>query len=119
MSKIFNEQSSCSQIVRQNINLQKYFFGLANLLNSLLNEKYKGSPIRFLNLEFNTPQTFTSDEGLEPPGWGIIYDGVLRHVDVLNLTNFQNLLSADNPCYFGKKLVIILMVLQKSMGILI
>ncbi|WP_153394810.1 hypothetical protein [Chryseobacterium vaccae] len=38
--------------------LSGQFFGLGTLLNRLLNEKYNGKKIPFINLEFNTEKTY-------------------------------------------------------------
>jgi len=42
----------------QIISLSEDFFGLSNLLNRLLNEKYAGRRIKFINIYFCTPRTY-------------------------------------------------------------
>lgn len=38
--------------------LNEDFFGLGTLLNRLLNEKYEGKKIKFINLDFCTNRTY-------------------------------------------------------------
>ena len=66
------------------------FLGLGTLLNRLLNEKYTGKKIQFINLDFSTPENynrFPSSPKEEPHYYG----GHLRYYGVFDLEEFSNL----------------------------
>ena len=70
--------------------LGEEFFGLGTLLNRLLNEKYTGKRIQFINLDFSTPEKynrFPSSPKEEPHYSG----GHLRYYGVFDLEEFSNL----------------------------
>jgi hypothetical protein len=74
------------------------FFGVALLLNRLLNEKYEGKKIKFINLDFSTQKTYELYSVL-PKDEPYYHGGHLRYYGLFDLIQY-NLLSFDERRYF-------------------
>ena len=61
------------------ISINEDFFGLATLLNRLLNEKYNGKKIKFINLDFATDKTYDLHTNL-PKEHPYYFGGHLRYL---------------------------------------
>jgi len=71
-------------------NLTNDFFGLSFLLNRLLNEKYDGKKIKFINIDFLTENTFKLYPIL-PRETPYYYNGHLRYYGLFDLNLFESL----------------------------
>lgn len=91
------------------LQLNEDFFGIGTLLNRLLNEKYNGKKIKFVNLDFATEETYKRHPIL-PRGESYCYGGHLRYHGVFDRKEFERLTKAeqtkylwDNACSYLKK----------------
>jgi hypothetical protein len=66
------------------------FFGLGTLLNRLLNEKYDGKKIKFINLDFSTDKTYEFYPAL-PKRKSYFYGEYLRYYGVFDKEEFTSL----------------------------
>jgi hypothetical protein len=78
--------------------LNKKFFGLGILLNRLLNEKYDGKKIKFINLDFSTNKTYKLFLNL-PKGDAYYYGGHLRYYGVFDKEQFDRLSREEQNNY--------------------
>lgn len=78
----------------QLISLSDIFFGLATLLNRLLNEKYEAKKIKFINIDFSTNKTYELYPAL-PKGEPYFYNGHLRYFGVFDKNKFSNLSKSE------------------------
>lgn len=70
------------------------FFGLATLLNRLLNEKYNGKKLKFINFEFNTEKTYelstvTPKNTPYYSGGNLLYYGLFNKDEFLKLSRSE------------------------------
>lgn len=72
----------------QLMSINEDFFGVSTLLNRLLNEKYDGKKIKFINLDFSTNMTYELHPAL-PKDTSYHYGGHLRYYGVLDLAKFN------------------------------
>lgn len=70
------------------ISLNEDFFGLGTLLNRLLNEKYDGKKIKFINIDFSTNKTYELFPIL-PKNEPYYYGGHLRYYGLFDLNQFN------------------------------
>lgn len=70
------------------ISVNEDFFGLAILLNRLLNNVYDGKKIKFINLNFFTNRTYELYSAL-PKDTSYYYGGHLTYYGMLELTQFS------------------------------
>lgn len=66
------------------------FFGLATFLNRLLNEKYDGRKIKFINIDFSTDKTYEQYPVL-PKDKPYYYGGHLRFYGLFDIIQFNEL----------------------------
>ena len=66
------------------------FFGLATLLNRLLNRHYDGPKIKFINIHYDTPLSYELHPHL-PKGEAYYFGGHLQFYGSLDLPYFQRL----------------------------
>lgn len=69
------------------ISLNEDFFGLAVLLNRLLNDRYDGVKIKFINLDFSTDKTYELHPRI-PKNTPYYYGGHLRYYGVFDINEF-------------------------------
>lgn len=74
------------------------FFGLASLLNRLLNQSYEGKKIEFINIHFSTIKTYESHP-LIPKDSPYYYGGHLKYYGVFDRKEFENF-SKEKQCWF-------------------
>lgn len=77
------------------------FFGLATLLNRLLNEKYTGKKIKFINLYFATDKAYESYPHLKDQPY--YYGGHLTYDGVFNVSDFNALSWDEKTVYLWEK----------------
>ena len=70
------------------ISLNEDFFGLGTLLNRLLNEKYDGKKVKFINIDFSTNKTYELFPIL-PKNEPYYYGGHLRYYGLFDLNQFN------------------------------
>lgn len=70
--------------------LSSRFFGLGTLLNNLLNEKYDGKKIKFINFDFNTEKTYELFPVI-PKNAPYYYGGHLQYYGVFDKDWFLSL----------------------------
>jgi hypothetical protein len=78
------------------------FFGLGTLLNRLLNEKYDGKKIKFINLDFFTEKTYELHPMLlkQAPYY---YGGHLRYYGIFDINKFNSLEKIDQVNFIWKE----------------
>ena len=82
--------------------LNEDFFGLGTLLNRLLNDKYDGKKIRFINIYFSTEKSFELNTSLikdEPYYFG----GHLQFFGVFDKEQFSSLSRTERQKYIWFK----------------
>jgi len=72
------------------LELNERFFGFGTLLNRLLNEKYEGKKIEFINIDFATEKTYELYPKL-PKSDAYYYGGHLRYYGLFNTDEFSKL----------------------------
>jgi hypothetical protein len=82
--------------------LNEDFFALGILLNRLLNEKYDGKKIKFINLDFATSGTYELHPSL-PKEEPYYYGGHLRYYGVFDKGHFDKLSRAEQNKYLWDK----------------
>jgi len=80
------------------INIDNQFYPLCLLLNRLINEKYNGRKIKFLNLKFSTEKTYQIYPK-SPKYYTHHYQDTIFYNDVFNLEVFS-LMTKENKSYF-------------------
>jgi hypothetical protein len=70
--------------------LDDVYFAYGNLLNRLLNEKYKGKPLKFLNIEFSSEDKYLLFP-IIPPNYVHYKSGFLHYYGELNFNKFYEL----------------------------
>ena len=75
--------------------LNEDFFGLSNLLNRLLNEKYDGKKIKFINIFFSTKKIYESNV--------YYYGGHLHYRAVFDKDKFINLSKSEQYKFVWEK----------------
>lgn len=80
------------------VELNEKFFGLGILLNRLLNEKYDGRKIKFVNLDFATDRTYGLHPNL-PKEEAYHYGGHLRYYGVFDKGYFEKLAKTEQDRY--------------------
>lgn len=70
--------------------LHEKFYGLAHLLNRLLNEKYDGKKLKFINFEFNTEKTYELFS-VTPKNTPFYSGGHLKYNGVFDINEFMKL----------------------------
>lgn len=76
------------------ISLNEEFFGLANLLNRLLNDKYNGVKIKFINIDFSTDKTYSLHTSL-PKNAPYYFGGHLRYYGSFDRECFVKLTKSE------------------------
>ena len=84
------------------IALNEDFLGLAALLNRLLNDRYDGKKIKFINLDFATDKTYELHPNL-PKEDAYYYGGHLRYYGVFNKEQFSSLSWTEQQKYVWDK----------------
>lgn len=84
------------------IALNEDFFGLGTLLNRLLNDRYDGKKIKFINLDFATDKTYELHPNL-PKEDAYYYGGHLRYYGVFNKEQFSSLSWTEQQKYVWDK----------------
>lgn len=84
------------------INLSDRFFALGNLLNRLLNEEYTGKKIKFINIEFNTQETYDLVPIL-PKNESYYSGGHLKFYGLIELTAFNNLTFEEQKLFIWNR----------------
>jgi hypothetical protein len=82
----------------QLLSLNEDFFGISTLLNRLLNEKYTGKKIKFINLDFATNRTYELHPIL-PKETPYYYGGHLRYYGLFDVAQFSVLSWKDKKRY--------------------
>lgn len=82
--------------------LNERFFSLGTLLNRLLNEKYFGKRIQFINLDFSTERTYELYPKV-PVNEQYFYGGHLRYFGVFDFTQFNNITNDEQYMYVWNK----------------
>jgi len=84
------------------ISINEDFFGLATLLNRLLNEKYNGKKIKFINLDFATDKTYDLHTNL-PKEHPYYFGGHLRYYGLFSVSKFNALNWSEKKLYVWEK----------------
>lgn len=84
------------------ITLNEDFFGLGTLLNRLLNDRYEGKKIKFINLDFATDKTYELHPNL-PKEDAYYFGGHLRYYGVFNKEQFRSLNWTERQKYVWDK----------------
>lgn len=82
--------------------LTEDFFGLATLLNKLLNEKYSGKRIQFINIDFATARTYELFPVL-PKDQPYYYKTQLRYYGLFDKDNFLKLDKESQAMFIWSK----------------
>lgn len=82
--------------------LNEHFFALGVLMNRLLNEKYEGKKIKFINIDFSTQRTYEMHPNVSVNN-AYFYGGHLRYYGTLNLSEFGVLNEEQQSYYIWKK----------------
>ena len=72
------------------LDLNERFFSLGTLLNRLLNEKYDGKKIEFINIDFSTERTYELFPKI-PKNDAYYYGGHLRYYGIFDINEFRQL----------------------------
>lgn len=94
--------------------LVEYYFSLATLLNRLLNEKYQGKKIKFINLYFSTEETYRIYPQI-PKNSVHYYRGYLNYYGVFDYKFFLKLSEAERDNILWQKSFGFLQECAKSM----
>ncbi|MHA3789598.1 hypothetical protein ACX0HA_15410 [Flavobacterium hauense] len=84
------------------ININDDFFGIGILLNRLLNEIYNGKKIKFINIEFNTEETYNLYP-IMPKDSPYYYGGHLTYYGIFDLSEFNTLSIEGKTKYIWDK----------------
>jgi len=82
--------------------LDEDFFGISTLLNRLLNEKYVGKKIKFINIDFSTNKTYELHPVL-PKDTSYYYGGHLRYYGLFDIAQFNVLNWNDKKHYVWER----------------
>lgn len=82
--------------------LNEDFFGLSTLMNRLLNDRYDGKKIKFINLDFATNKTYELHSSL-PKEDAYYYGGHLRYYGGFDKEQFSSLNWAERQKYIWDK----------------
>jgi hypothetical protein len=82
--------------------LSEKYFGLSMLLTRLLNERYDGKKIKFININFRTEDVYNSHPDA-PKHHTHYYGGHLNYDDVFDHASFTRLSSEDQKKYIWKR----------------
>jgi hypothetical protein len=80
------------------ITLNEDFFGLATLLNRLVNNKYEGKKIKFINIDFATTRTYELHNKI-PKDQAYYFGGHLRYYGLFNREEFNKLSKIEQNKY--------------------
>lgn len=78
------------------------FFGIGTLLNRLLNDVYKGKKIKFINIEFNTEETYNLYP-IMPKDSPYYYGGHLTYYGLFDKTEFNESSKEEKKKYVWDK----------------
>lgn len=84
------------------VSINDDLFGLATLLNRLLNEQYDGKKIMFINLDFATDKTYELHPNL-PKEEPYYYGGHLRYYGSVDIAKFNALSWVEKKKYVWEK----------------
>jgi hypothetical protein len=86
----------------QKVPLILKYFSLGTLLNRLLNEKYEGRKIQFINLDFSSEESYRLHPQ-EPKNTAFYYGGHLRYYGVIDFAKFDKLTESKRKRFLWDK----------------
>ena len=84
------------------LDLNERFFSLGTLLNRLLNEKYDGKKIEFINIDFSSEKTYKLYPKL-PKSDAYYYGGHLRYYGTFDFDEFSRLSDEEQNKFIWEK----------------
>lgn len=84
------------------LKLNEAFLGLSTLLNRLLNEKYEGRKIQFINLDFATLEKYETAPSV-PMDEPYYYGGHLRYYGLFDSAKFSTLTTNEKKAFVWKQ----------------